>query len=60
MKYSSQLKLQLALKKLRKKNLKVILDLNIRKKRWKNKKTINKSLQLFLPFTDFLFASGEI
>ena len=59
MKYSSQLKLQLALKKLRKKNLKVIFDLNIRKKIWKNKKTINKALQLFLPFTDFLFASGE-
>jgi len=59
MNYFSQLKLQAVLQKLRKKKLKVIFDLNIRKKRWKNKKTINKALNLFLPLTDLLFATEE-
>jgi len=46
------------LNKVRKNNVKIIFDLNIRVNRWK-KNELNKSLKLILPKIDILFASGE-
>ena len=47
------------IKKLKKHNVKIIFDLNIRIKRWPNKKHLNASINLFLPFIDILFSTGE-
>ena len=47
------------IKKLKKNNVKIIFDLNIRLKRWSNSINLNNSLNLFLPFVDILFATGE-
>ena len=47
------------IKKLKEYNVKIIFDLNIRIKRWPNKKHLNASINLFLPFIDILFSTGE-
>ena len=47
------------IKKLKEYNVKIIFDLNIRIKRWPNKKYLNASINLFLPFIDILFSTGE-
>jgi len=47
------------IKKLKKNNVKIIFDLNIRLKRWSNLNYLSISLNLFLPFVDILFATGE-
>jgi len=47
------------IKKLKEHNVKIIFDLNIRIKRWPNKKHLNVSINLFLPFIDILFSTGE-
>ena len=47
------------IKKLKEHNVKIIFDLNIRTKRWPNKKHLNASINLFLPFIDILFSTGE-
>ena len=44
---------------LKRDNIKVIFDINIRKPRWKNSSTLNKTLNYYLPLVDILFATGE-
>ena len=44
---------------LKRHNIKVIFDINIRKPRWKNSSTLNKTLNDYLPLVDILFATGE-
>ena len=55
---SSLSKFSLFLMKLKKQNIKVVFDLNIRISRWKIK-NLENSLKLILPHVDMLFASGE-
>jgi len=47
------------IKKLKKKKIIIIFDLNIRLKRWRNLKNLTKSLNIFLPYIDILFSTGE-
>ena len=48
-----------AIKKIKNHNVKIIFDLNVRVKRWLSKKTLTNSMNLFLPYIDILFCSGE-
>jgi len=47
------------IKKLKEYDVKIIFDLNIRLKKWLNKKYLNKSMNRFLPYIDILFSTGE-